>query len=202
MIDPITGAQVALTGYSLLKGLLGKKSKEEKAQEEAKKRLAQIAERGLDPAILDRALAIQNAQRETDKSGLLSRLAAQGVGGGLAEEALGALQRRRALDEGSTRGLFDERSEAAKLAATQQLAGAAPDNSLSELLASSLNALNASRRPKVDDANTLTEADIAKILPKPKKYSAGDLFRSGVDYPSPRRYNNPFSQDTSYGRYS
>lgn len=172
-------ATAALTGYSLLKSLFGKKSAEEKAQEAAKKRLAQIAERGLDPAMLNRALAIQNAQRETDKSGLLSRLAAQGVGGGLAEEALGALQRRRALDEGNVRGVFNERSEAAKLAATQQLAGAAPDNSLSELLSASLNALQASRRPKSD---ALTTDDVAKIMKGRNDYPMSTDF----DYGAPR----------------
>lgn len=162
MPDPIT---IGLTGYSLLKGLFGKKSPEEKARE----RLAKISERGLDPELLNRALGILNARNQAEQSGALSRLAAGGIdpSSGLAQEAAGAIRRGLGARQGEAQALFNERSEAAKLAATQQLAGMPADNSLGDLISSSLIALQASRNPKSD---ALTTDDVAKIMGNRKDY--------------------------------
>lgn len=142
-------AQLAPSAISLIRSLFGGKSPQEKAIE----RLQQISERGLDPAILQRALGILNTRNQAEQSGTLSRLAAGGIdpSSGLAQEAVGATRRSLGARQGEAQALFNQKSEAAKMAATQQLVGLPVDNSTGDLLGSMLQALQtygASRQKK------------------------------------------------------
>ena len=144
----ILGAQLAPSAISVIKGLLGGKSPQEKAIE----RFQKLSEQGLDPAILQRALAILNARNQAEQSGVLSRLAAGGIdpSSGLAQEAVGATRRGLGARQGEAQALFNQQSEAAKLAANQQLLGLPADNSLGDLLGSGLQALQAYGQRKQD----------------------------------------------------
>lgn len=133
---------------SLLKGLTGGKSPQEKAIE----KIQQVADNGLDPKILERVLAILNARNQTEQSGVLSRLAAGGIdpSSGLAQEAVGATRRSLGARTGEAQSLFNAESERAKMAANQQLAGLPVDNSTGDLLGSLLQAVQASAQKKFD----------------------------------------------------
>ncbi len=133
--------------YGLIRGLLGGKSKQQKAQEAAMKRLQGIAEKGLDPSILNRAIQILNARQRGEESGIQSRLAAQGVGGGLLEEALGSSRRGLGARTGEASALFNEQSQEAQMRANEQLAGlnVPEDTTTGDLLGSLLTNLSQER---------------------------------------------------------
>ncbi len=127
--------------YGILKGLFGGKSPQQKAQE----RLQKIAEQGLDPAILQRAIAILNVRNQGEQSGVLSRLSAGGIdpSSGLAQEAVGATRRSLGARQGEAQSLFNTQSEEAMMRANEQLAGMPEDTSTGDLVASLLSNLDA-----------------------------------------------------------
>lgn len=141
-------AMVAPSVISLARSLFGGKSRQDKALDKIEK----ISNEGLDPKILQRALAILNARNQTEQSGVLSRLAAGGIdpSSGLAQEAVGATRRGLGARMGEAQSLFNQQSEAAKMAATQQLAGLPADNSTGDLLGSLLGAVQAGVQRKMD----------------------------------------------------
>jgi hypothetical protein len=155
-------AQLAPSAISLIRGLFGGKSPQEKAIE----RLQQISERGLDPKLLERALGILNVRNEREQRDTLSRLMAGGIdpSSGLAQEAVGATRRSLGARQGEAQALFNQQSEAAKMAATQQLAGLPVDNSTGDLLGSILQGVQAyagSRKPE-----GMTFDELSTILKK------------------------------------
>lgn len=153
-------AQLAPSAISLIKGLFSGKSPQEKAIE----RLEKVAQQGLDPAILQRALAVLNARNQAEQSGVLSRLASGGIdpSSGLAQEAVGATRRGLGARQGEAQSLFNQQSEAAKLAANQQLLGLPADQSISDLLGSGLQALQAYGQRN----QGLTFDDLKKLMPQ------------------------------------
>jgi hypothetical protein len=140
-------AKYGPAAYGIISGLLKGKSKQQKAQEAAMARLQNIAEHGLDPSILNRAVAILNARNQGEQSGVLSRLSAGGIdpSSGLAQEAVGATRRSLGARQGEAQSLFNEQSEAAKLRANEQLAGmpVPEDTSTGDLIGSLLTNLEA-----------------------------------------------------------
>lgn len=156
-------AQLAPSAISLIKGLFGGKSPQEKAIE----RLEKVAQQGLDPAILQRALAVLNARNQAEQSGVLSRLASGGIdpSSGLAQEAVGATRRGLGARQGEAQSLFNQQSEAAKLAANQQLLGLPADQSVGDLLGSGLQALQAYGQRNQGNQG-LTFDDLKKLMPQ------------------------------------
>lgn len=146
----LAAAHLVPTAISLLKGFFGGKSPQERAIE----KLQEISERGLDPRILERALAVLNARNQMEQSGMLARLAAGGItpSSGLAQEAVGATRRGLGARTGEAASLFNAMSEQAKMQAMQQLAGMPADTSLGDLLGSALQALQAYNQGRqIDD---------------------------------------------------
>lgn len=159
-------AKYGPAAYGILKGLLGGKSPQQKAQE----RLQRIAERGLDPSVLSRAIAILNARNQAEQGGVLSRLAAGGIdpSSGLAQEAVGATRRSLGARQGEAQTLFNEQSQAAQMRANEQLAGMPEDTSTGDLIGSLLSNLEAQGvfdKKKVPDYGELQNRLQVKDLP-------------------------------------
>lgn len=216
---PIPAAVGAAATYgpaviSLLKGLFGGKSPQEKAIE----KIQQVADKGLDPHILQRALAILNARNQAEQSDVLSRMAAGGIdpSSGLAQEAVGATRRSLGARTGEAQALFNTESERAKMAANQQLAGLPVDNSTGDLLGSLLQAVQASARPKKFDFDQLDEklnppaapaqpaanANIGVQLPRVQDLLRPRQGASGVGLRLPGTGSGPLSRPALAGRNS
>ncbi len=94
MIDPLTAATLVSGGIGLADKIFGKK-------------------RGLDPKILQNALAVMRKRSENEVSGTLGRLQAGGIDprSGLAAETAGAVRNRASSDVGTLSAEFDREAE-------------------------------------------------------------------------------------------
>lgn len=174
---------------SALKSLFGGDS----PQEKARKRLEELAKRGLDPKLLRQALAIQAAREQQEQSGILSRMRAGNIdpSSGLAQEAIGASKRGLAARQGEARAVFDEQSEAAKQRANEILAGMPEDDTFAQVMGSATELLDElARKPTSAGSATANAAGGARVtaaLPgvqPPQMFDAPQQRQGGYDFMS------------------